>query len=57
MTELHDDQCEQRPGGKYHGRTIGNPPMPIPCHCRARESGRQKAEREIRRDAKRRGSR
>jgi hypothetical protein len=47
----HDDQCEIRPGGEYHGRTIGgdasHDPMQIPCHCAARADGRQAAERDI----------
>jgi hypothetical protein len=49
----HDDRCEQLPGGEYYGKTIGNPPMAIPCHCPARESGTRRAERENRRDARR----
>ena len=40
---MHDEQCEQRPGGEYEGRTIGVPPMPLPCHCAARDQGRRQA--------------
>jgi hypothetical protein len=42
---VHDSQCEQLPGGEYHNRTIGNPPMLIPCHCEARTAGRARATR------------
>lgn len=35
----HDRECEQRPGGAYAGRDI-------PCHCAAREQGRNRAIRE-----------
>ena len=39
----HDEECELLPGGAYHGRTIGNPPMQIPCHCLAREHAQRNA--------------
>jgi hypothetical protein len=53
MATTHDSKCEQLPGGAYFGRTIGNPAMPIPCHCEARAAGRKRAEREMIREAAR----
>jgi hypothetical protein len=44
-TITHDQECENLPGGTYHGKTIGS--LPIPCHCVARADGRALAEREL----------
>lgn len=49
----HDSQCENLPGGQYHGKTVGevfggtSTMTPIPCHCPARASGRIQAEAEM----------
>lgn len=44
----HDTRCENLPGGKYAGRTIGTKATPIPCHCSARAQGRDEAKRKLR---------
>jgi len=49
----HDEKCENRPSGEYHGKTVGEvfggtcTMTPIPCHCPARAAGKAQAEREI----------
>lgn len=45
--QIHDADCELRPGGKYYGRKLGG--RPIPCHCEARASGRRRADQENKR--------
>jgi len=46
-TTTHDGRCENRPGGEYHGKTIGG--RGIPCHCPARAEGRRLAQEDMRR--------
>jgi hypothetical protein len=45
MSDTHDSNCENRPGGEYDGKTLAG--RPIPCHCVARADGRARADREI----------
>ena len=42
----HDERCENRPGGTYYGLTATDG-LPIPCHCAAREAGREAARRKL----------
>lgn len=39
----HDDECENRKGGEYHGKKLNG--KKIPCHCPARKQGREDAAR------------
>ena len=56
---MHDSQCENRPGGEYAGKTVGqvfggtSTLTPIPCHCLSRADGRRAAQRQLIREAAR----